>query len=307
MGRKPVVGLVGAWLASLALAGCDNPPTWGGSKKDTVPPSNSNSSTNTGWQQSRQSQGSTTGSGTGVSGINERPAGFQGGQPTGTSGASGVGTGSNTWNPSSGSAGAGAGATSAVGGLRGPTSDYPIGRSGDSQFGSGAGNVERAAYPGTDPNGGRVTSPTTGGTGRAPGGNNLPPLSGSPSPSRAPTLADLSAQEPVTGQAIPRTQEIPPVGSTSRGPAISSGSAPGRDVSVTGTGTSTALPPPVPPPASLMGGGSDPSPGLPALPATPTPSSTTSFQRPTSGVRLMGMPANPTANPAVMQPGAPAE
>jgi hypothetical protein len=286
MGRKPVLGLVGACLASMALTGCENGNCclWPDrNKKDNVTAAGGTGG-GTGWSNQRQGQ-------TGLAdrrGSSGSQDSFQGGSATGTGGSAGAGAGgSGTWGGTAGSGGSGSFNVN-----RGPADDYPVGRSQGSGAGA-TGAVDRVGYPGTDA-GSRTTAPgtTTNNfndqtappmTPRIVGGapDNLPPLK----PQAPPKGDDFSAGATGRGSAAPTTP-LPPVGT---------GGA---------SGTSD-MPPPAPTPAET-GAGTEPLPPLP--PTTPTTRAYQSPPLPTTPApagRNVGVPTSPVQPATIGGPSIP--
>jgi hypothetical protein len=310
MGRKPVLGLVGACLASVALVGCDNQNLLqrGGNKDVTA----TNSNSNNGWKNTPKV--SQTGApGAGASGA------------AGTSGTAGPGAPAWGGNGGTGSAVANTGGSFNVN-QHGPVGDYPEGRSMPSQAGA-SGGVERVGYsstPGPDVSGGRTTLPPvtpatmgsdTGTGGRPPVVKPLPTggvAGGVPFDNSHPTPPSTSTLPPLTppGPAHPRTDDIPSA-PTSHAPVVvpTSGRPTSGAPDVSGTaplppppvgsadsGSSTDLPPiPPPPPVSpstkalqtpplSAGGAGNP----PPLPSASAPTGT-------------GVPTPATKNPASFQ------
>jgi hypothetical protein len=206
MGRKPVVGLVSACLASVALAGCcDNNSCWpGGSKKDTQPPVNNSTAART--QQQRQGQTVSTGA---------------------------PGTG-NT---------AGSGSTAIA--TRPPVDQYPSDRTFGNGPAATTGGVERAGFSEPDASAGRTTAPTnTAANFKDPNANGLPPVSGVPAQGGAAARPTPSTLPPiVTGQARPRIDDIN-VAPGGKGAVITPATPAGRDVGP--ANEAPPLPPPAP-------------------------------------------------------------
>ncbi len=278
MGRKPVLGLVGACLASVALAGCCNNCTWpGGAKKDTT--SAATGSNSTAW--------------------NNRPHSSQTGSP-GQLTASAAGSSSTASTPAGGTGGSGAFGS----GGSGPANTYPEGRSMLTPAG-GTDNISRVSYPassGAEPNGGR--SPAT--TASAPGDANtggLPPVTGTPAAGGA-----GSALLPLGSSGTPSRPRMDglPAGPTSRAPAVTPAQTTGSG------GTTSALPPPALPPSDPTppaAGASASLPDLPPIPAPPVPPSTAGLQSrplppaPPPLPHNTGIPTSTVGNPAVMPSG----
>ena len=310
MGRKPVLGLVGACLASVALVGCDNNLLQSGAKKDKdVAAAGTNG--NNGWNQQRQGQ---TGTGTGGS-VN--PAGSQGVTAPGTGGSSGIGTtGGATWGNGSATGGA-AVATGGSGSFnlnpRGPVDSYPEGRT----MPSATGGVERVGYsgtPGAGPSGGRSAVPAA--TSTNPGGD--PTTGGLPGlPKPLPTggvaggvpFGTLPPLVP-PGAARPRVDDlsVPP---TSRGPVVVPPPAGGATSGVPDmSGAAGAMPPPAPPPASSFDA-APPAELPPIPPPAPVSPITQGLRQPplpaVSMPRGVGIPASPVGNQAAFQSGGPSQ
>jgi hypothetical protein len=267
MGRKPVLGLVGACLASVALVGCDHQnlaPS--GTKKDVTSSSSTGSTGNAGWKTLPANQG-----------------GVQTGGATGSATA-----GAQTWgnNSQMGNTVAGGNGSFNVN-PRGPAGDYPEGRTMPPQAGGATGAVERSAYPGTTSPEVKVTTTTTAlpqatsTTGGDPGAGGLPPLN-KPLPTggvtggagQFTTPTPMSTLPPLTppGAARPRVDDLPSP-PTTRGPVIvppmsGAPTSGAPDISA----PSGAMPPPAPVPADTE--------GLPPIPTPPSSPGTQSFQTP---------------------------
>jgi hypothetical protein len=285
MGRKPVLGLVGACLASVAFVGCDHPNLLQqGGKKDVATTTNNNS----GWKSTPQ--GSQTG------GPATNNSGATGSTVANTSGSFNV-------NP------------------RGPVGDYPEGRSMPNHPSAG-GEVDQVAYPGTSSAHMKAISPNpdadpgTGGlppltkplpTGTVSGGTTVP---SSPGPSTLPPLTPPGPAHPRvdTFPAAPtgtRPVVAPTTGSvpTSGAPeASSSAPMPPLPATPADAGSSTDLPPVPPLPPVSQSTKELRTPPLPSAPGSsgsinPPPPPLPSASAPTG----MGIPAAPTRNPASFQ------
>jgi hypothetical protein len=297
MGRKPVLGLVGACLASVALVGCDNPSQLqGGSKKDVTAASN-NSNTSA-WNTQRQGQ---TASGNGTN--------FSNTTTTGSGGASGAGPaiGTPPVRNDALASGNGTGSGSFNVNPRGPVGDYPGGRSMDPPAASGTGGVERvgnSGTPGPDLTTGHTTlSPatTTNNVGD-PSATGLPPLRGG-----QPAPVPLSTLPPMVtgGTAQPRVQDFP-APSTSRGPVVvppATGGAPAGGPDLSGN-----IPPAMPVPSDSGATGNLPP--IPAPPAPPVSPATEAMQKPplpavSTPRNVMGVPTPSGTNQANFQGGSP--
>jgi hypothetical protein len=222
MGRKPVLGLVGACLTSVALAGCaDNCCLWDRSpKKDTTVTSTAGGSSRTtgldsGWRDSR------AGSGGGST--------FNNGTTVGSAGSTGTAGSSFTAGGSAGSSGSFGGA---------PSSPYPGSTSVREPAGSSS--FDRTSSPtttGPDVTGGRSTQPTnyndaTGsGASAASSSSALPPIT----PAR-PRTDDLAPAKSAKAPLVDPPSQPPPVADP---PALKGGTADGL--------------PPIPTPPSQKG------------------------------------------------------
>jgi hypothetical protein len=280
MGRKPVLGLVGACLASVAIVGCDNqqtilqPPN----KKDVATVTNN---TNTGWKSTPQ---------VGQTGASTGGNGGGAGNAVATSG------GSFNVSPP------------------GPVGTYPEGRSMPPQTG-GSGGVERVGYsgtPGTDMSAGRTTLPpvTPATTGGDPGMGSPPPLvkplptggvvGGVPFNS-SPGMSTLPPLTP-PGPAHPRVDDLPPP--TGRLPVV----VPATSGRPTSGAPELSSPAPIPPPVPSAGGAPDfgPAADLPPIPpAVPVSQGTKALQTPPLSSAPTptgpGVPMPATRNPASFQ------
>ncbi len=286
MGRKPVLGLVGACLASVAFVGCDNGNHLQPNKSKDVSAVTGGGSGGTGaWKTTPASQGATT---------------------AGTSGAGTTG-GSQTWGTTTGATTTGSSGSFNVN-TKVATGDYPDGRSVTPQGAATTGGVEHVGYsatPGPDATDAKVIQPpttTASSAPVAPPAGGLPPLGSQTGAADPKAPAPLSTLPPITvgGTARPKVQDFPPVTSGAPRPVPPPTTPPAPTSGAPDIGGSAPPPPPAPPP---VGG---PDLGSPdGLPPVPMPPSSESLRKPAlpsvPQPRGMGVPASPTTNPASFQ------
>lgn len=247
MGKKPVLGLVGACLASVTLTGCwDN--IWDRNSKKDNPPITS-SGTGRGFTDQRQA-----GAGGGrTDGWRDPPSGLGGGTGVGSFNAGGTGVGSAGAGAGLGGNPTGAGSPGLGGfngGTRGPAGGFPDGgavRSPGGMGTGGSGAVDPGPYPagssGAGMNGGRSPAPagTSAGFNDTTSGG-LPPMS---PPSDAGPRAAIPGLPPVPAGPSPRLDE-PPAGPGGK-PALINPPMTRTDVGLPDMPTPAGpLPPPVP-------------------------------------------------------------